>query len=81
ADRSGKSNGRITIAPGGAARAKVHYINNVSAVPGCYHPAQQAHAVGFRVYPPGSKSAMFLPDPHPACKSSTVHLIDVSAVH
>jgi hypothetical protein len=80
ADRTGSSNGRITIAPGGAARAKVHFINNVSAVPGCYHQHQQAHAVGFRVYPPGSTLAMFLRDPHPACKSSKVHLVDTSAV-
>src|SRR4051812_48365648 len=67
ADRQGSSYGRIRIAPGGHARARLFFVNNVSAVPGCYHPAQQATAAGLRVYPPGSTLAMYVPDRHPAC--------------
>lgn len=80
ADRSGSSFGPVVLAPGGTARARLDFINNVSAVPGCYHRRQQAEAVGLRVYPPGSTLAMFVRDPHPACKRSTVHLLHIHAV-
>lgn len=80
ADRAGSSHGAIVLPPGGRARARLGFINNVSAVPGCYHPYQQAPAVGLRVYPPGSTLAMFLRDPHPGCKSGKVHLLHIYAV-
>jgi hypothetical protein len=80
ADRTGSTFGPVVLAPGGTARARLDFINNVSAVPGCYHPAQQAHAVGLRIYPPGSTLAMFVRDPHPACKRSSVHLLHIHAV-
>jgi hypothetical protein len=80
ADREGSSHGAVVLAPGHQARARLEFINNVSAVRGCYHEAQWAHAVGLRVYPPGSASAMFLRDPHPACKSQKVHLLRVRSV-
>jgi hypothetical protein len=80
ADRTGSSYGPVVLAPGGKARARLDFINNVSAVPGCYHQRQQAEAVGLRVYPPGSTLAMFVRDRHPACKRSTVHLLHIHAV-
>ncbi|MDQ1706431.1 MAG: hypothetical protein QOF18_2797 [Frankiaceae bacterium] len=80
ADREGSTNGPITIAPGHKARARLTFINNVGAVPRCYHPYQQAQAAGERVYPPGSTSAMFLRDRHPACKNPKVHLLHIEAV-
>ena len=80
ADREGSTHGAITLAPGERARARMHFINNVSAVPGCYHPDQQAQAVGLRVYPPGSSSAMFVHDRHPACKRARVHLLHIEVV-
>jgi hypothetical protein len=80
ADRDGSTNGAITLAPGERTRARLHFINNVSAVPGCYHPDQQAQAVGLRVYPPGSSYAMFVRDRHPACKRARVHLLRIEAV-
>jgi hypothetical protein len=80
ADREGPSYGRVRLAPGGHARARLSFINNVSAVPGCYHPAQQATAAGLRVYPPGSTLAMYVPDRHPACTRASVHLLHIEAV-
>ncbi|MDQ1696657.1 MAG: hypothetical protein QOJ03_2010 [Frankiaceae bacterium] len=80
ADREGASHGQILIAPGHKARARFEFINNVGAVPGCYHHRQQAQAVGLRVYPPGSASAMFVRDPHPACRSMSVHLLHIRSV-
>ena len=80
ADRTGSSYGTVVLEPGGKARARLDFINNVSAVPGCYHQRQQAEAVGLRVYPPGSTYAMFVRDRHPACKRSTVHLLHIHAV-
>ena len=80
ADREGSTHGAITLAPGERARARLGFINNVSAVPGCYHPDQQAQAVGLRVYPPGSTTAMFVRDLHPACKKAKVHLLHIEAV-
>jgi hypothetical protein len=80
ADREGSSHGSVVLVPGGKAKARLHFINNVGAVPGCYHPSQQAHAVGERVYPPGSTLAMFLKDSHYACKSSKVHVLRIESV-
>jgi hypothetical protein len=80
ADRQGATHGPITLAPGHKVRARLSFINNVGAVPHCYHPYQQAQAVGLRVYPPGSTYAMFLRDPHPACRNADVHLLHIEAV-
>ncbi len=33
--------------------------------------------LGLRVYPPGSRLTMYVPNPHPACTSPTAHLLDV----
>lgn len=80
ADREGSSYGAVVLQPNAKASARLHFINNVSAVPHCYHPDQQRAAVGVRVYPPNSTLAMYVRDPHPACKSPKVHLLHIEAV-
>ncbi len=67
----------VVLRPGRSASAVLHAINIVDAVPGCSQPAQQVRALGLRIYPPGSRLAMYVPHPHPACTSLTVHLLDV----
>ena len=65
------------LPPGRSAFAVLHSINVLDAVAGCSQPAQHLRALGLRVYPPGSRLAMYEPDPHPACTSPTAHLLDV----
>lgn len=80
ADREGSSYGAVVVAAGAKARARLHFINNVSAVPHCYHPDQQREAAGLRVYPPNATRAVFVRDPHPACRNPDVHLLHIEAV-
>jgi hypothetical protein len=80
ADREGSSYAAVVLRPTEGAHARLHFINNVSAVPHCYHAGQQHEAVGLRVYPPDSTLAMYVRDPHPACNSLKVHLLHIEAV-
>ena len=67
----------VLLAPGRSAYAVLHAVNIVDAVPDCTHLTQ---ALGLRVYPPGSRNAMYVIDPHPACTGTRVHLLDVGPV-
>lgn len=77
ADRDGTAH-TATLAPGASAKALLHWINNVGAVPACQ--GNYTTAAGLRVYPPGSSTAMYLRDPHPACRNRSAHLLDVHSV-
>lgn len=66
----------VVLAPGHSAYAVLHAINLIDAVPGCT-PTQ---ALGLRVYPPGSRTSMYVADPHPACTGTQAHLLDVGPV-
>lgn len=70
----------VVLRPGRSAAALVHAINVVDAVRGCGRPSQQVTALGMRVYPPGSRTALYVADPHPACRSAAVHLLDVGPI-
>lgn len=67
----------VVLLPGRSAHAVLHAVNLVDAVPNCSRPGEQVQALGLRVYPPGSRLAMYVPDPHPACTSPTAQLLDV----
>jgi len=71
---------KVILKPGARAVAQLHFVNIVSAEPGCETKAEQRMALGERVYPPGSTRALYTSDPHYACASTRVHLLRIGAV-
>jgi hypothetical protein len=66
----------VTIAAGGKTQAPLDYVDAAVYDPG---ECQPTNADGLRVYPPGSRAALFVPDPLQACASTTHDLLTVGA--
>jgi hypothetical protein len=66
----------VTVDPGGQVQAPLDYVNA-----SVYDPAEcsQATADGLRVYPPGSKTSLFIADQLAACTTTTHDLLTVGA--
>lgn len=66
----------LTIKPGGKVQAPIDYSNaDVYAPSEC----QEKLADGFRVYPPGSRTSIFIPEKWEACTSTQHKLLTVGA--
>ena len=68
---------RVTLAPGGKARAQLRITNQANYPAAACVPR---HVRGLRVYPPGSTAAMYIPDPQTACSSSAVRQMTIDPV-
>jgi len=66
----------VTVDPGSKLQAPLDYVNA-----GVYDPGEckPATADGLRVYPPGSKTSLFIPDQLEACTTGTNKLLTVGA--
>jgi hypothetical protein len=67
----------VTLAPGATAYAALRIVQAVNYEPGT---CTEVTPDGFRVYPPGSKQALFVPwTDDEACTETSVHLLSVRA--
>ena len=76
AGRTGDASSTRTLKPGGSARASLR-----RSQPGSYgSDCRETDVRGFRVYPPGSRGAVFVAFPTTGCRSTTAPLLQVGPV-
>lgn len=73
-DAQAPSNGPITLAPGDAAAAKMHYTQA-----GNYQDCQQVPAQSILVYPPSARDSLEIPHPLTACGNAGINLLTIGA--
>jgi hypothetical protein len=76
--RTGGSIATVTLRPGGTASATIHDSNGISG----YSPqrCELSPAQGLRVYPPGRKTALFLPWKAQHCAGLGIHPLTIGPV-
>jgi hypothetical protein len=73
----GSAHPTVTLAPGATAYAALRVVQAANSEPGA---CTAVTPDGFRVYPPGSKQALFVPfTDDEACTETSVHLLSVRA--
>lgn len=73
----GSAHPTVTLAPGATAYAALRIVQAANLAPGA---CTEQTPDGFRVYPPGSKQALFVPaTSYTACTETSAHLLSVRA--
>lgn len=73
-DAEAPSAGPITLAPGNAAAARMHYTQA-----GNYQECQQVPAQSILVYPPSATDSLEIPHPLTACSNAGINLLTIGA--
>lgn len=73
-DAQAPSNGPITLTPGSAAGARLHYTQA-----GNYQNCQHVQAQSILVYPPSATDSLEIPRPLSACSNAGINLLTIGA--